>query len=156
MAGISQQVTPDQVLPLLARNIYVQGYVGWQDNGTPTEFLILLGRYENQAKELAALAGPGQVVHVSGCADAAPLLRTLGYRLRGECGQSNAALVTAEAERAFLTVDSGFPLPALEEALRRNQAFSYPYPSSSVPLMFKEQDWRSAVKAQQTALLQCR
>ena len=30
MAGISQQVTPDQVLPLLARNVYVQGYVGWR------------------------------------------------------------------------------------------------------------------------------
>lgn len=146
MAGISQQVTPEQVLPLLARNVYVQGYVGWQDNGTPTEFLILLGRYENQAKELAELAGPSQVVHVSGCADAAPLLRTLGYRLRGDCGKSSASLVTAEAERAFLTVDSGFPLPALEDALRRNQSFSYPYPSSSVPLMFKEQDWRNAVK----------
>jgi hypothetical protein len=146
MAGISQQVAPEQVLPLLARNVYVQGYVGWKNEGTPTEFLILLGRYENQAKELAALAGPSQVVHISGCADAGPLLRTLGYRLHGDCGQSDSSLVTAEAERAFLTVDSGFPLPALEDALRRNQSFSYPYPSSTVPLMFKEEDWRSAVK----------
>ena len=49
MAGISQKVPPEQILPLLARNVYVQGYVGWQDNGQPTEFLILLGRYINQA-----------------------------------------------------------------------------------------------------------
>jgi hypothetical protein len=146
MAGISQKVTPEQVLPLLARNVYVQGYVGWQDNGIPTEFLILLGRYVNQAKELAALAGPSQVIHISGCAEAAPLLRTLGYRLRSGCGQSNASLVTAEAERAFLTVDSGFPLPALEESLRRGEEFNYSYPSSRVPLLFKEEQWRSAVK----------
>ena len=146
MAGISQKVLPEQVLPLLARNVYVQGYVGWQDNGNPTEFLILLGRYVNQAKELAALAGPSQVIHISNCAEAAPLLRILGYRLRSECGQSNASLVTAEAERAFLTVDSGFPLPAFEEALRKGEPFSYNYPSSRVPLLFREEDWRSAVK----------
>jgi hypothetical protein len=146
MAGVSQKVVPAQVLPLLTRNVYVQGYVGWQDNGTPTEFLILLGRYVNQAKELAAFAGPSEVIHISGCAEAAPLLKILGYRLRGECGQSSAAMITAEAERAFLTVDSGFPLPALEEALRHGQSFSYPYPSSHVPLLFKETDWRGAVK----------
>ncbi len=146
MAGVSQKVAPAQVLPLLTRNVYVQGYVGWQDNGTPTEFLILLGRYVNQAKELAALAGASQVIHISDCAEAAPLLRILGYRLRGECGQSNASVVTAEAERAFLTVDSGFPLPALEEALRHGEPFSYAYPSSRVPLLFKEADWRGAVK----------
>lgn len=146
MAGISRKVQVEQVLPLLARNVYVQGYVGWQDNGTATEFLILLGRYVNQAKELAALAGPNQVIHISGCAEAAPLLRILGYRLRSECGQRNASLITAEAERAFLTVDSGFPLPALEEALRKGEVFSYPYPSSRVPLLFREEDWRSVVK----------
>ena len=146
MAGISQKVPPEQILPLLARNVYVQGYVGWQDNGQPTEFLILLGRYINQAKELAALAGPDQVIRVSSCADAAPLLRILGYRLRSQCGQRDVSLTTAEAERAFLTVDSGFPLPALEEAIGKGEAFSYPYPSSRAPLLFKEEDWKSAVK----------
>ena len=146
MAGISQKVPSDQVLRLLARNVYVQGYVGWQDAGSPTEYLILLGRYVNQARELAALAGPDQVIHISGCNDVTPLLRSLGYRLRGECGQSDATLVTAEEERAFLTVDSGFPLPGLEDSLRRNEAFSYPYPSSQVPMLFTEQDWSSALK----------
>src|SRR5207302_6939655 len=131
---------------LLARNVYVQGYIGWQDSSTPTEFLILLGRYVNQAKELAALAGSDQVIRISGCNDVGPLLRSLGYRLRGECGHSDATLVTAEEERAFLTVDSGFPLLALEDSLRRGQAFSYSYPSSRVPLLFTELDWSSAVK----------
>ncbi|HKW18146.1 MAG TPA: hypothetical protein VJO35_11630 [Terriglobales bacterium] len=146
MAGISQKVSPDQVVPLLARNIYVQGYIGWRDNGSPTEFLILLGRYVNQAKELAALAGESGMVRISGCDQAGPLLKILGYRLRGECGQPNAALVTDESERAFLTVDSGFPLPALEDALRKRQSFNYPFPSSTVPMLFTASDWRSAVK----------
>ena len=51
MAGISQKADPEEAVPLLARNIYVQGYVGWQDQGRPTEFLVLLGRYVNQAEE---------------------------------------------------------------------------------------------------------
>jgi hypothetical protein len=146
MAGISQKVSADEVMPLLARNVYVQGYIGWKDTGSPTEFLILLGRYVNQAKELAALAGESGVIRISGCDQAGPLLRTIGYRLRGECGQPNAALVTDESERAFLTVDSGFPLPALEEALRKRESFSYPYPSSQVPLLFQESEWRSVVR----------
>jgi hypothetical protein len=146
MAGISQKVTAEQVMPLLARNVYVQGYIGWRNSGAPTEFLILLGRYVNQSKELASLAGSSELIHISGCDQAEPLLRILGYRLRGQCGDSNAALVTNEPERAFLTVDSGFPLSALEESLRRRESFSYPYPSSRVPLLFTEQDWRSTTK----------
>jgi hypothetical protein len=50
MAGISQKVSSEEVIPLVARNVYVQGYQGWQEGGRPTEFLILLGRYVNQAK----------------------------------------------------------------------------------------------------------
>jgi hypothetical protein len=146
MAGISQKISPEQLMPLLARNVYVQGYIGWKDSGSPTEFLILLGRYVNQAKELAALAGESGVVRISGCDQAGQLLRILGYRIRGECGQDNATLVTDEPERAFLTVDSGFPLPALELALRKRESFSYPFPSSRVPLMFREEDWKSAIK----------
>ncbi len=85
MAGISQKATPEEVIPLLARNIYVQGYNGWQGGGRPTEFLILLGRYVNQAKELAALAGSSGVIRISNCEEALPLLRILGYRLRQDC-----------------------------------------------------------------------
>ena len=105
MAGISQKITPDEVLPLLSRNVIVSGY----DGGKPTQFLVLLNWYLDQARELQALAGPQGVVHVSNCEQAKPLLIILGYRLRQPCGP-NAALETADANRAFLTIDSGFPL----------------------------------------------
>src|SRR5215471_6509051 len=52
MAGISQQIPPQDVLPLLARNVFIHGYRGWQDNPAPTEFLLLLRRYVEQAREL--------------------------------------------------------------------------------------------------------
>src|ERR1700755_19527 len=38
MAGISQKVSPDEVMPMLAHGISLQGYKG----GTETEFLHLL------------------------------------------------------------------------------------------------------------------
>jgi hypothetical protein len=144
MAGISQKASNDEIVPLLARNTYVQGYEGWKSASRQTEFLILLWRYVNQSKELAEFAGPNRVVHLSNC-DAAPqLLHILGYRLREECGQNDASLVTYDAERAFLTTDSGFPLPALEETLRKNKEFNYPYPASKVPILFTEDEWIKA------------
>lgn len=146
MAGISQKVEMDEVLPLLARNIYVQGYVGWEDQGRPTEFLILLGRYVNQAQELANLAGEGSVVQVVNCQQAEPLLKVLGYRLRQQCGQVHASLITSDEERAFLTSDSGFPLVALENAVRGVKPFSYQYPQTKLPVLFSERDWTSLVK----------
>src|SRR5215471_767321 len=54
MAGISQKVSSDEVLPLLAHNIFTQGYEGSWSKGRPTEFLVLLTRYVHQAKELQA------------------------------------------------------------------------------------------------------
>jgi hypothetical protein len=146
MAGVSQKASSNEILPLLARNIYVQGYVGWQDHGRPTEFLILLGRYVNQAQELADIAGSSGVVHVASCDEAQGLLHVLGYRMRGRCGEASAALITGDEERAFLTTDSGFPLPALEESLRENKPFSYPYPISRVPVLFGESEWTRLVK----------
>ena len=146
MAGISQKVDTDEVLPLLARNIYVQGYIGWQDQGRPTEFLILLGRYANQAQEIANMAGQGGVVHVVNCQEAEPLLKVLGYRLRQQCGQTNASLITSDEERAFLSSDSGFPLVALENAVRGVKPFSYEYPQTKLPVLFNERDWTSLAK----------
>ena len=146
MAGISQKAAPEEVVPLLARNVYVQGYIGWRDGGRPTEFLILLARYVNQTKELAAMAGAEGNISISGCAEAAPLLHVLGYKLRSECGKKTTSLVTADAERAFLTTDSGFPLPALEDSLRENKPFSSRYPETQVPILFTENDWKSVVK----------
>ena len=146
MAGISQKAPLEETLPLFARNVYVQGYIGWQDRGRPTEFLVLLGRYINQAEELADIAGNSGVVHASNCEDVQSLLHVLGYRLRQHCGDANAALITSDEERAFLTTDSGFPLPALEDSLRTNKPFSYPYPVSRVPVLFTEGDWTRLVK----------
>ena len=145
MAGVSQKISQDEVVPLLARNVFSQGYEGSPTKGHPTEFLILLSRYVQQARELANLAGSDRVIRVSGCADVRPLLHILGYRVRQDCGKSNTSLVTSDPERAFLTVDSGFPLPDLEETLQGGgKQFAYEFPSSTVPILFTERDWMSA------------
>src|ERR1700686_3689801 len=136
MAAISQQITPEEVLPLLARNIIVSGYQG----GKPTQYLILVNWYMDQARELQALAGAKGVIHVSNCDDAKPLLVILGYRLRQPCGP-DAAVETADANRAFLTIDSGFPLAELEETLRGGKPFDDPYSSTKVPVMFSADEW---------------
>ncbi len=137
MAGISQKVSPEDVLPLLARNVYMEGY----QNGHQTEFLILLDRYVHQARELQILAGTSSTIRVASCDDAGTLVQILGYRLRQGCGQKNVFLETANPERAFLTIDSGFPLTELEEALQKGTPFTYSYPTSWVPVLFKESDW---------------
>lgn len=144
MAGISQKVAPDEVLPLLSRNVFTQGYQG---TSQPTEFLVLLRRYVVQARELAALAEKnGMVLRVTDCDDAAPLLRILGYRVRPDCGGPGTALQTEDPERAFLAIDSGFPLTALEQTLQGGKPFEYPYSSDPVPVLFAESDWTQLSK----------
>jgi hypothetical protein len=143
MAAISQKVSPEEVLPLLARNVVVNGFQG--GGGKPTEFLILLNWYMDQARELLAFASPEGVIHISDCADAKPLLPILGYRMKMSCGP-NAALETTNADRAFLTIDSGFPLSDLEETLRGGKPFAYPYTSTRVPVLFAGNDWTAAEK----------
>lgn len=141
MAGISQQIPPQDVVPLLARNVFIRGYLGWQDRpDRPTEFLVLLSRYVHQARELTRLAGADAVIRVSNCDQAPPLLHILGYRFRQGCG---TALEVANPERAFLTIDAGFPLVDLEEDLHTGKPFTYPFPSSPVPVLFRESDWTS-------------
>lgn len=144
MAGISQQISRDEVLPLLSRNIYAQGYEG---SSHETEFLVLLARYVVQARELADLASKSDMtIRVSNCEDARPLLLILGYRAKPACGEPNMSLQTADARRAFLTIDSGFPLPELEQDLRQGKPFAYHYESSNVPVLFAESDWTMASK----------
>ncbi len=143
MAGLSQEVTPPEVLPLLTHTVILQGYM----IGRPTEFLILLRRYVNQSRELTALAGARSEIHISGCKDTESLLRVLGYKVDGQCGQSTMALITADPDRAFLTCDSGFPLLDLEEALQHNAPFSYAYQSATVPVLFRAEDWVAAGNA---------
>jgi len=137
MAAISQKVPNDEVLPLLSRNVFMQGY----QRGTPTEYLRLLDRYIQEARELQILAGPSETIHITNCDDAGTLVQILGYRMRDECGQKNFFLETANPERAFLTIDSGFPLTDLEEALQKGTSFTYAYPASHVPVLFRESDW---------------
>ena len=136
MAAISQKITPQEVLPLLARNVVMSGY----QSGKPTEFLVLVNWYMDQARELEALAGRGQVIHIANCQDVNRLLVILGYRLQKPCGPE-AALETADANRAFLTIDSGFPLADLEESLRENKPFDTPYGPTKLPVLFKTSDW---------------
>jgi hypothetical protein len=144
MAGISQKVSQEEVVPLLAHNVFTQGYEGSQNKGRPTEFLILLIRYVHQARELAALTGTDATIHVSSCDEAKPLLHILGYRVRRECGQRTTSLVTDDPERAFVTIDSGFPLPELEETLQAGKPFAYAFPASRVPVLFSASDWTAA------------
>lgn len=146
MAAISQQVTPKEVLPLLARNVVIDGYRGSPDKDPkPTEFLILLKRYLQQARELQSLAGNEQSLRVANCQEGAPLLRIIGYRLKQGCGP-DSELEAAEPDRAFIANDSGFPIADLEQALRESKPFVYPYPSSPVPLIFKAEDWKLSEK----------
>ena len=149
MAAISQKATPDEVLPLLARNVTIRGFAALSGNSNkPTEYLLLVRRYLEEARDLRALAGPHEVIRIADCASAGPLLQILGYKLREPCGPTTS-LETAEPDRAFLTIDSGFPLVDLEEALRGNKPFIYPYPSSKVPLLFRPVDWIPNARATQ-------
>jgi hypothetical protein len=141
MAGISQKAAPDEVIPLLARNVFLLGYEGPSAHVRPTEFLILLSRYVQQARELDVMAGAEGVLRVANCEQAKPLLQVLGYRTRTDCGQTGSYLETADPQRAFVTVDSGFPLPELEKTLQGGQPFSYAFRSSRVPMLFTEADW---------------
>jgi hypothetical protein len=143
MAAISQKISPEEVLPLLSRNVVVNGFQGGA--GRPTEFLILLNWYMDQARELMTFAGPGAVIRVSNCAEAKPLLPILGYRMKESCGP-NAALETSNADRAFLTIDSGFPLAELEDTMRGGKPFAYPFTSTRVPVMFGGNEWAAAAK----------
>lgn len=137
MAGISQEIAPADVLPLLARNVDLRGY----ENTGETEFLVLLTRYVEFAREIRQLTDASSKIHISGCDDVGPLLRVLGYQFQQQCGEKDAYLITANPERAFLTIDSGFPLTVLEEALQKRKPFIYDFPATAVPVMFRQHDW---------------
>lgn len=141
MAGISQQVNPDDVLPTLARNLSLYGY----SEGKEKEYLLLVNRYIHQARDIQRLAGADGKIHVSGCGDSMELLNVLGYKFQRTCGNGKSTLITANAERAFLTIDSGFPLTELEQALAKDESFNYQFPSTSVPIFYKEKDWETAL-----------
>src|SRR5271155_2100438 len=152
MAGISQEIASDEVLPLLARNVFLHGYEGAR-HMRQTEFLVLLIRYVRQSRELAALAGPQGVLRISNCVEAQSLLKVLGYQPRPDCGQINAPLLTNDPARAFITVDSGFPLLDLEASLQQGRAFNYTFATSYVPALLAQKDWRDKEITNETNLI---
>ena len=67
--------------------------------------------------------------------------------MRGGCG-SEVVLETVNATRAFLTIDSGFPLAQLEQSLRTNRPFVYDFKPSQVPVLYGKEYWLSAQEKQ--------
>ncbi len=151
MAAISTNLAPAEVLPGLARNIITSGYrVGASYEGLePTEYMKLLNRYLSQARELEKLTTQNGELRIEECdsSETGDLLRVLGYRMRGGCG-SEVILETVNATRAFLTIDSGFPLAGLEQALRTNRPFVYDFSPTRVPVQYGEDYWVSEKERQ--------
>lgn len=147
MAALSPDLQPDDLLGALARNVVTNGYQAVSSNEAleQTEYLKLVVRYLSQARELEKLAsGTGGMLKIATCdsAQTADLLRILGYRMRGGCG-SEVVLETVNATRAFLTIDAGFPLAELEQALRTNRPFEYDYQPTKVPVQYGADYWLS-------------
>jgi hypothetical protein len=153
MAALSPDLSPEDVLPALARNVVTNGYQA--SSGAEaleqTEYLKLVVRYLSQARELTRLAGESKQIRIDACesAQTGDLLRILGYRMRGGCG-SEVVLETVNASRAFLTIDSGFPLAALEQALRTNRPFVLEYKPAQVPVLYGAEYWTGGAKEKQT------
>jgi hypothetical protein len=152
MAALSPDLSPQDVIGALARNIVTNGYQASNNNEAleQTEYLKLVVRYLTQARELEKLAGAtDKTIRVDTCesAQTGDLLRVLGYRMRGVCG-SEVVLETVNATRAFLTIDSGFPLSGLEQSLRANQPFVYDYHPSELPILYGPEYWLSAKEKQ--------
>lgn len=146
MAALSPDLKPADVLPALARNIVTNGYqaANSQEALEQTEYLKLVFRYLSQAREIDRFAGAEKAVVIETCdsAKTGELLKILGYRMRGACG-SDVVLETVNASRAFLTIDSGFPLADLEQALRTNRPFRYDYKPTPVPVLYGPEYWTS-------------
>ncbi len=63
--------------------------------------------------------------------------------MRGGCG-SEVVLETLNATRAFLTIDSGFPLAELEQDLRTNRVFAYDFKPTQIPILYTQDYWLSS------------
>ncbi len=146
MAALAPDLSPEDLLPALARNIATNGYeASGNEILQPTEYLRLMMRYVGQARELQALANSNKKIVIPACdsEETGNLLKVLGYRMRGSCG-ADIVLETVNPTRAFLTVDSGFPLTHLEQDLRANRRFELPYAPTPVPVLYKPDYWLSA------------
>ncbi len=146
MAAVSADVSATDLLPALARNVITNGYQASSSGEAlePTEYMKLINRYLSQARELEKMAGEQKTIRIDTCESpqTGELLRILGYRMRGGCG-SEVVLETVNATRAFLTIDSGFPLAQLEQALRTNRPFSYDYRPTVSAVLYGADYWLS-------------
>ncbi len=146
MAALAPDLAPEELLPALARNVVTNGFeASGNELLQPTEYLRLLTRYVSQARELQALANKDRKIVIPSCdsEQTGNLLKVLGYRMRGTCG-ADIVLETVNATRAFITVDSAFPLTRLEQDLRANHPFELPYGPTTVPVLYNQQYWLSA------------
>jgi hypothetical protein len=152
MAALSPELNPEDVLPAMARNVVTNGYQASTSNEAldQTEYLKLVVRYLAQARELEKLGGADKTIKVEQCesAQTGELLKVIGYRMRGGCG-TDLVLETVNASKAFLTIDSGFPLANLEQALRTNRPFIYEYKPTPVPVLYGADYWLATVKEKQ-------
>ncbi len=146
MAAVSPEVTGADLLPALARNVITNGYQASAsaESLDATEYMKLVIRYLSQARELAKMAGDRETIRVDTCESpqTGELLRILGYRMRGGCG-SEVVLETVNATRAFITIDSGFPLAKFEQALRNNRPFTLDYKPTRVAVLYGPDYWLS-------------
>jgi hypothetical protein len=147
MAALSPDLAPEELLPSLARNVVTNGYEASGNEALQqTEYLRLLVRYIGQARELQAMTNRDHKIVIPNCdsEETGKLLKALGYRMRGSCG-ADIVLETVNATRAFLTIDSGFPLTELEQDLRANRRFELAFASTKVPVLYAAEYWLSAL-----------
>lgn len=147
MAALSPDLAPDELLPALARNIVTSGYEASGNEALQqTEYLRLIVRYLAQAREIQGLTGAARKIVIPQCdsEEAGALLKALGYRMRGSCG-ADIVLETVNPSKAFLTVDSGFPLAQLEQDLRANRKFEFAYEPTQIPVLYGADYWLSAL-----------
>ena len=150
MAALSPDLAPEDLLPALARNVVTNGYEASGNEALQqTEYLRLLVRYISQARELQGMAGKDGKIVISTCdsEETGALLKILGYRMRGSCG-ADIVLETVNPTRAFLTVDSAFPLTELEQDLRANHRFELSYADTKVPVLYNASYWLAALNRQ--------
>jgi len=147
MAALSPDLAPEDILLALARNVVTNGYqaVSGSESLEPTEYLKLVVRYLSQAREIERLTGADKLLKIDQCDSpkTGELLKILGFRMRGGCG-ADVVLETVNATRAFLSMDSGFPLAEFEQALRTNRPFSYNYAATKVPVLYSSEYWLSS------------
>lgn len=151
MAALSTDEAAGGLLTALAKNVVTGGYRATRGTESlqKTEYLKLLEQYLSQARELRSLAGADGTLDIPQCesAETAQLLKILGFRIRNECGP-DAVLETVNPSRAFLSIDSGFPLADLELAYRREEPFSMPFADTKLPVLFGADYWISAAGKQ--------